>query len=146
MATVSLLNKFCLRGVKVSSDATITSIEWESTGKWNEFMNAHKLLKYVINSIEVRIRCVFLFPKQPLHIGILSNAAVGTHYVDRRDKHWKPEFKWLRGKKVIKVDLPNFHEKAHEVPQEEKVRRAREKGLQPPRPWTERPFSIACVK
>lgn len=60
-------------------------------------------------------------------------------------KHWNPKFKWLRTKKVIKVDLPNFQEKEHEISEEEKNRRMKEKGVMPARPWTERPIIISSV-
>lgn len=60
-------------------------------------------------------------------------------------KHWNPKFKWLRTKKVIKVDLPNFQEKDHEVSEEEKNRRMRERGAMPPRPWQERPMLLSSV-
>lgn len=61
-------------------------------------------------------------------------------------KHWNPKFKWLRTKKVIKVDLPNFQEKDEEVSREEQNRRLREKGVMPARQWTERPILISSVK
>lgn len=80
--------------------------------------------------------------------GILSNIAVNNINYDQQRgirKHWKPEFKWLRTKKVVKIEMPNLQEKEHEVPQEEKNRRMREKGVKPARPWVERPFSLSCV-
>lgn len=61
-------------------------------------------------------------------------------------KHWSPKFKWLRGKKVIKVDLPNFHEKEDELNEEVKKQRMKERGVMPPRPWTERPIILASVR
>lgn len=60
-------------------------------------------------------------------------------------KHWNPKFKWLRNKKVIKVDLPNFHEKEEDITDEERKKRMKERGLFPPRPWTEKPFYLASV-
>lgn len=60
-------------------------------------------------------------------------------------KHWNPKFKWLRTKKVIKVDLPNFHEKEDEIPEEEQKKRLKERGLMPARPWSEKPFTLAAV-
>lgn len=60
-------------------------------------------------------------------------------------KHWNPKFKWLRQKKVIKVELPNFHEKDEEISEDEKKRRMKERGFQPARPWTERPFVLSAV-
>lgn len=89
-----------------------------------------------------------LFSFQPLQHGILSNAAgVNINYDQQRGirKHWKPEFKWLRTKKVVKFDLPNFHEKSGDVSVEERNRRMREKGIMPARPWVERPFALSCV-
>lgn len=61
-------------------------------------------------------------------------------------KHWHPKFKWLRGKKVVHVDLPNFQEKEEEIPQEEKNRRMKERGVLPARPWIERPVILSAVR
>lgn len=60
-------------------------------------------------------------------------------------KHWSPRFKWLRGKKVIHVDLPNYQEKEEEIAQEERNRRMKERGVLPARPWTERPIILSAV-
>ncbi|XP_031635673.1 probable 39S ribosomal protein L45, mitochondrial [Contarinia nasturtii] len=60
-------------------------------------------------------------------------------------KHWNPKFKWLRAKKFIKVDLPNFHEKENEISKEERNRRMKERGAKPARPWQERPIVLACT-
>lgn len=46
--------------------------------------------------------------------------------------------------KVIKVDLPKYHEKKDHSEQERK-RMMRERGVKPARPWVERPFSLSCV-
>ncbi|XP_069673996.1 large ribosomal subunit protein mL45 [Periplaneta americana] len=73
--------------------------------------------------------------------------AVHLELVRRHSKHWNPKFKWLRKKKVIKVDLPDFEDKrdAADLTQEEVRAKMKEKGLQPPRPWMERPFYISCT-
>lgn len=60
-------------------------------------------------------------------------------------KHWNPKFKWLRAKKVIKVDLPNYQENEEELSDEEKNRRMKERGIVPARPWSERPIILASV-
>lgn len=60
-------------------------------------------------------------------------------------KHWHPKFKWLRQKKFIKVDLPNFQEKEKEISQEERNRRMKERGVLPARPWSERPILLSAV-
>lgn len=51
-------------------------------------------------------------------------AVLNNHQPNRdHSKHTKPEFKWLRGKKFQKIDIPNFQENANEIPAEEKKRR-----------------------
>lgn len=60
-------------------------------------------------------------------------------------KHWNPKFKWLRTKKVIHIDLPNFQEKEESVAQEERNRRLKERGVMPARPWSERPIILSSV-
>lgn len=60
-------------------------------------------------------------------------------------KHWNPKFKWLRRQKVIKVELPNYHEKQEDISEQEKKRRMKERGVKPPRPWIERPFTMSTV-
>lgn len=89
---------------------------------------------------------MFLF-LQPFQSGLLANAVVGRHHEQRCEfKHWNPKFKWLRARKVIKVDIPNFHEKDTVRPEQETKRRMRERGIMPPRPWIERPFTLSCVR
>uniref|UniRef100_T1PIS2 Large ribosomal subunit protein mL45 n=1 Tax=Musca domestica TaxID=7370 RepID=T1PIS2_MUSDO len=63
----------------------------------------------------------------------------------RQTKHWNPKFKRLRKLKFVKMDLPDFQEKASELPQEELKKRMKERGFLPPRPWLERPFHISCT-
>uniref|UniRef100_A0A7G3AUQ7 Large ribosomal subunit protein mL45 n=2 Tax=Lutzomyia longipalpis TaxID=7200 RepID=A0A7G3AUQ7_LUTLO len=63
----------------------------------------------------------------------------------RYSKHWKPEFKWLRMKKVIKIKIPNLNEKPEDLSSDEMKSRLRERGVLPPRPWLERPFYISCT-
>lgn len=49
----------------------------------------------------------------------------------------------MRAQKVIKINLPNFHEKSENLTKDEIKSRLKEKGLLPPRPWIERPFNIS---
>jgi large subunit ribosomal protein L45 len=48
---------------------------------------------------------------------------------------------------VIKVTLPNFEDRRSEADMtpEEIRSKMKEKGIQPPRPWIERPFYISCT-
>jgi len=48
---------------------------------------------------------------------------------------------------VIKVNLPNFEDRRNddELSPEEIRSKMKEKGIQPPRPWMERPFYISCT-
>lgn len=63
----------------------------------------------------------------------------------RQTKHWAPKFKRLRKLKFVKMDIPNFHEDAKTMPQEDLKKRMKERGFLPPRPWLERPFHISCT-
>ncbi|XP_043266701.1 probable 39S ribosomal protein L45, mitochondrial [Venturia canescens] len=60
----------------------------------------------------------------------------------RRAKHWLPQWKKLRAAKVIKVDLPDYHE---ELTAEQERSKMKERGLLPARPWMERPIFISCT-
>uniref|UniRef100_A0A1B0DHF6 Large ribosomal subunit protein mL45 n=1 Tax=Phlebotomus papatasi TaxID=29031 RepID=A0A1B0DHF6_PHLPP len=75
-------------------------------------------------------------------LGILPGGALEQR---RFRKHWKPEFRWLRSKKVIKIKIPNLNEKPGDLTEDEMKSRLRERGLLPPRPWMERPFYISCT-
>lgn len=86
---------------------------------------------------------------QCLQPGMLTpgvQALIQTQQVrHRQTKHWAPKFKRLRKLKFVKMDIPDFHEKAKDMPQEELKKRMRERGFLPPRPWLERPFHISCT-
>ncbi|XP_068205123.1 large ribosomal subunit protein mL45 [Palaemon carinicauda] len=63
-----------------------------------------------------------------------------------KQKHYNQKFKRDRGLKVIKVELPDFHEKdAEDMTPDEMRARLKEKGIQPIRPWTERPLFISST-
>lgn len=47
--------------------------------------------------------------------------------------------------KVIKIDIPNFHESEDKKTPQETKRRMRERGIMPPRPWMER-HGLSCVR
>lgn len=51
----------------------------------------------------------------------------------------------MRAQKVVRVELPNFHEKPDDLSKEEIKSRMKERGLLPPRQWMERPFYIGCT-
>lgn len=44
-------------------------------------------------------------------------------------KHWNPKFKWLRTKKLIKVDLPNYQEDQNSFTDEQMKRKLKERGV-----------------
>lgn len=46
---------------------------------------------------------------------------------------------------MVRIDLPNFHERPEDMSKEEIKSRMKEKGLLPPRQWMERPFFISCT-
>ncbi|PNF30402.1 hypothetical protein B7P43_G12864 [Cryptotermes secundus] len=74
-------------------------------------------------------------------------AAANLEFVRHGSKHWDPKFKWHRTRKVVKVKLPDFEDRRTEddMTPEEIRSKMKEKGIQPPRPWVERPFYISCT-
>ena len=66
-------------------------------------------------------------------------------------KHYDPKFKLDRGRKVMKVDLPDFQKRATDIKKstemtpEERNKEMRELGVQPFRPWDERPLFFGCT-
>ncbi|XP_077284697.1 mitochondrial ribosomal protein L45 [Arctopsyche grandis] len=63
----------------------------------------------------------------------------------RRAKHWNPKWKELRKAKVLKVNLPNFHEKKEDVSPYKMRQKMMENGLKPTRHWAERQMHISCT-
>lgn len=63
----------------------------------------------------------------------------------RHGKHWIPKWKKLRTQKFIKVDIPNLNEKEGDLTEDEIRSRMKERGMSPPRPWMERPFSLTAT-
>lgn len=63
----------------------------------------------------------------------------------RRTKHWNPKWKLFRRLKVIKVDLPNFNENVEDLSEDEIRNKMKEKGILPPRPWSEKPVFISST-
>nr|XP_018903060.1 PREDICTED: probable 39S ribosomal protein L45, mitochondrial isoform X1 [Bemisia tabaci] len=69
----------------------------------------------------------------------------------RSTKHWNPKWKKLRGLKVQKLDLPDFHKDKDmkDLPNmsAEEVRSFfKERGIQPTRPWRERDMFLTCTR
>lgn len=51
----------------------------------------------------------------------------------------------MRRQKVMKVELPNFREDPEDLTEEEVRSRLKERGVLPPRPWTEKPFFLSAT-
>lgn len=79
------------------------------------------------------------------NIVAVQPAAAALLTRDRHTKHWNPKWKKLRTQKVVRVDMPDFQEKAEDMTQEEIKSRMKEKGLLPPRQWMERPFHVSST-
>lgn len=60
-------------------------------------------------------------------------------------KHWNPKWRLLRSVKVMKVELPNYHEKTDEMSPEEMRSKMKAAGMQPPRPWSEKQMFISST-
>jgi len=66
-------------------------------------------------------------------------------YRHRKTKHFNPKWRMHRRAKYVKVELPNFKEKLDELTPEQQRSKMKERGIAPPRPYMERPFSISCT-
>lgn len=64
-----------------------------------------------------------------------------------RKKHWDPKFRRERGKKFIKIELPDFDElrENEKLSVEEMRAKLKEKGIVPHRTWDEKPICISCT-
>ncbi|XP_071441232.1 large ribosomal subunit protein mL45 [Hetaerina americana] len=96
--------------------------------------------------VSCRIRLIF----QNVHLGLLTQCtapSASNVYTVRHRKHWDPKFKRLRALKIAKVDLRDWNKPESEGgPTTEEVRaRMKERGVLPPRPWSERPMCISCT-
>ena len=60
-------------------------------------------------------------------------------------KHWKPEFKDLRRRKVRPVKLPDFNLDYEKLTEEETRSYMKERGVEPNRYWNERQVFIAST-
>lgn len=63
----------------------------------------------------------------------------------RRAKHWNPKWKELRKAKVLKVSIPNYHEKSKDLPPHKIRQKMMENGLKPTRYWSERQMHISST-
>ncbi|XP_043497153.1 uncharacterized protein LOC122520899, partial [Polistes fuscatus] len=60
-------------------------------------------------------------------------------------KHWNPKYKKERKEKVIKIDLPNYHQTDKELAKEKRRSMMKEFGIFPQKQWIERPIFISCT-
>ncbi|XP_055950532.1 probable 39S ribosomal protein L45, mitochondrial [Argiope bruennichi] len=62
-------------------------------------------------------------------------------------KHINPKFRKERAKKVIKIQLPDFEEQRRDekLSLEEMRSKLKEKGIVPPREWSEKPIFVSCT-
>lgn len=63
----------------------------------------------------------------------------------QEQKVYPPKFRKLRGKKIIKVELPDYNEDEKNMSPDEMRKKLKERGILPPRPWQERPLNISCT-
>jgi len=66
-------------------------------------------------------------------------------YRHRKTKHFHPKWRTHRTAKYVKVELPNFHEKFNELTPEQQRSKMKQRGIAPPRPYMERPFTISST-
>ncbi|KRY93274.1 putative 39S ribosomal protein L45, mitochondrial [Trichinella pseudospiralis] len=79
----------------------------------------------------------------PFEVRLICIANSGTALANR---HWNPKFKKLRGEKFLKVALPDYDKIREREGMSIKDLRIELKklGIQPHRPWRERPIHISC--
>lgn len=110
---------------------------WDSSDNYSLLWGSAKII------IQNRSDAFFI-QLQALQTGFLV-ASSNNQQIRGINKHWNPKWRKLRGLKVIKVKLPNYHEKPGEVTPEEKKARLKERGVKPMRPWNERPMYLSTV-
>ncbi|KRX37436.1 putative 39S ribosomal protein L45, mitochondrial [Trichinella murrelli] len=78
----------------------------------------------------------------PFEIGLICIATSGTALANR---HWNPKFKKLRGEKFLKVALPDYDKirEREEMSIKDLRIELKKLGIQPHRPWRERPIHIS---
>uniref|UniRef100_T1IZF5 Large ribosomal subunit protein mL45 n=1 Tax=Strigamia maritima TaxID=126957 RepID=T1IZF5_STRMM len=80
-----------------------------------------------------------------LKCGFIS--PLNINFVRGIKKHWDPKWRKERGEKVIKINLPDYDEmrKDAQLPANEIRLKMKEKGIAPPRGWSERPVVISST-
>lgn len=99
----------------------------------------------MMNSV---IRPFSYFPVQTSWKLLIGNCPQSSAViVPLRKKHYDPKFRRERGRKVLKVDLPDFDEiRENEKLSVEEIRqKLKEKGIVPRRKWTEKPMCVSCT-
>ncbi|GBO05100.1 putative 39S ribosomal protein L45, mitochondrial [Araneus ventricosus] len=64
-----------------------------------------------------------------------------------KHKHFNPKFRKERGEKILKIKLPDFDEQRRDekLSLEEIRSKMKEKGIVPPREWSEKPIFVSCT-
>ncbi|OUC40765.1 hypothetical protein D917_03815, partial [Trichinella nativa] len=91
----------------------------------------------MITCIQASVRLL-----NPFEIGLTCIATSGTALANR---HWNPKFKKLRGEKFLKVALPDYDKirEREEMSIKDLRIELKKLGIQPHRPWRERPIHIS---
>nr|CAG4641194.1 EOG090X0DDP [Eulimnadia texana] len=74
-------------------------------------------------------------------------APIASQVRFRHTKHWDPKFKELRRRKFAKIELPDFDgdRNSDKLTPDEIRAKMKERGIQPIRPWSEKPMYISCT-
>ncbi|XP_046749606.1 probable 39S ribosomal protein L45, mitochondrial [Diprion similis] len=81
----------------------------------------------------------------PLYIPTLKAAPCLLFVRHRTTKHWNPKWKKLRKEKVMKIKLPKLNRNPDDITPEEQRSMMKERGLDKPRVWNERPIYLSCT-
>lgn len=83
----------------------------------------------------------------PLMLGPINYPAINdpSQQVRNIKKHFNPKFRKERGRKFIKIELPNFDDSNDEVMQERFRSRLKRHGILPQRSWQERPVLVSST-
>ncbi|KAL1235412.1 Large ribosomal subunit protein [Trichinella spiralis] len=95
------------------------------------------LVKMMITCIQASVRLL-----NPFEVRLICIATSGTALANR---HWNPKFKKLRGEKFLKVALPDYDKirEREEMSIKDLRIELKKLGIQPHRPWRERPIHIS---
>lgn len=96
----------------------------------------------------LRPTCIFgkyIQNNSPVMLSPILYPQHSSNQIRHIKKHWNPKYKKERKEKVIKIDLPNYHQTDKELAKEKRRSMMKEFGIFPQKQWIERPIFISCT-